>query len=226
VNAITDVLGRVVEKGITEATGKSLGSSIASIIGGFAGLDPNASAYNGLWSMTAFLDKLVASESPISKLANSLEKINKSFSGFAGTFKKMSNDTLKNTDLLFKTMIDLSKVQPGAFSEVETAAKRFVEFVYDRAKALPLAPPTAQSYTQTVQNYQSNYQTQAPASAPAQGNQAQQNSQKALQDQMMAQRMQQSEQLNMDLQKQMTQMNAKLQQLIDIMSGTLKVKGF
>jgi hypothetical protein len=226
VNAITEVLGRVVEKGITDVTGRNLGSSIASIIGGFAGLNPDASAYNGLWSMTAFLDKLVESESPISKLATSLEKINKSFSGFAGTFKKMSADTVKNTDLLLKTMIDFSKIQPGAFNEVEVAARRFVDFVYERAAAAPLTPPSAQSYTQIFQQQSYTPAAQAPfAQAPQQGAQNQsQQAQKAAQDQLREKQMQDMQQNQLMMQQQMQQMNMKLQQLVDILGGTIKVR--
>lgn len=132
-SSFIEVLTKYQDKKIKDATSGSLANAVQSVLGALNKPISNE-GLTALGQATEYISKLATSADAIDKLSNAFGKLSKSIDVFAGAFKKMDKDVLKNSDMLIQSFVLFAKVDPSAFDKNGIKAQELLNFIYDKAK--------------------------------------------------------------------------------------------
>jgi hypothetical protein len=133
VSAFVDVLAKYQEKKITPQAGAGISSAMQSVLAALA-KPLSADSVTQLGAVTGLIERLGAVADPIGRLADSFAKLTTSIDKFAGAFKKMDKDVLKNSDMLIQSLVLFAKVDPAAFDATSVKGQELIKYIYDKSK--------------------------------------------------------------------------------------------
>lgn len=207
-----DLMARAEEKKITEKSASGLSLAITRILGSVSAIKPGADM-KSLGVLVSYLEKMAAAADPLTKLANSFERIAKSMDKFAGTFKRMSPESVRASDMLIQSLVTFSKVDPNALSALSDKGQALISYIYEKGSN------AAATNNKLAQPTPSNVIHSQPGQTPVQPMPVHVQA-PAAKDKYY----EQNQQMMVDLTANMAAMAAALKDIKMILSGTINVK--
>jgi hypothetical protein len=126
--------------------GRRIGGSISALFSEIskAGSTPGLSREK-LKPISEFVSNLAKYESPITKLANSFEKLANNMKGFSKAYSSMNTESIGKHKMLIDSLVVFSKVDPNALNAVSDRGKELLDYINGggpKKKQTESTPPT------------------------------------------------------------------------------------